>query len=47
MTAKIGFYVAKLPCAARPTSVRGLDASGRAVAHLVIPRLRPRGKGTC
>jgi len=47
MTAKIAFYVAKLPCPARPISVRGLDAGGRIVAHLAIPQLKVRGKATC
>ena len=47
MTAKIAFYVAKLPCPTLPTGVRGLDAGGRVVAHLAIPQLKPRGKPTC
>jgi len=47
MIAKIAFYVAKLPCPARPTSVRGLDARGRVVAYLGIPQLKLRGKPTC
>jgi hypothetical protein len=42
MTAKIVFYVAKLPRAARLTSVRGLDAGGRVVAHLATRHTRNR-----
>lgn len=47
MTAKIAFYVAQLPCPARPISVRGLDANSRVVAHLAIPHLSVRGKSAC
>jgi hypothetical protein len=47
MTAKIAFYVAKLPCPARLLSVRGLDSGGRTVAHLSIPQLKVRGKPAC
>lgn len=46
MTAKIGFYAAALPSGARPSSVRGIDAGGRIVAHLDIPSLRPPSKKT-
>jgi hypothetical protein len=47
MTAKIAFYVTALRCSALPTSVRGLDTTGRVVAQLAIRRLRPLGKTTC
>ena len=44
MTPKIAFYAAELPCPGRPTSVRGLDAAGRTIAHLAIHQLPPLSK---
>jgi hypothetical protein len=44
LTSKIAFYVAELPCPARPTSVRGVDTAGRTIARLTIHQFRPLGK---